>query len=373
METLTSENVHKLLDGIHAIYGLRDLDAFAQNSLAILEQLVPTEASMLARLNTGFTQPQFHFNTPDFGNIFTPEYVDVCQELQPTHPFIQNAPLLLQGGAHTFSDWMTQSDVHHHPGYEGAIKPLGYDDQIGMVICFDASSPYQSEGLFALYNLFLDWGRFTERDRLLLNLFQPHLVQAFQNVLYCQQQQQAIAQFQHTLDQSGIIFLDAVGNVLWITAQAERWLQSYDPTPRTNRQLPDVIQTWVNTQIRQLNTLDQVPTVCVPLRLNQGDRQLVIRLVKDPNQDQYLLILAEEQLQSLLTALQQMGLTDREAQILAAIMHGQEPKAIAQTLQIRPATVRKHLENIYRKLHVQSQTEAVALAIDRLGKNFQFS
>jgi DNA-binding NarL/FixJ family response regulator len=30
-------------------------------------------------------------------------------------------------------------------------------------------------------------------------------------------------------------------------------------------------------------------------------------------------------------------------------------------------TVRKHLENIYRKLDVQSQSEAIAYAIEKLG------
>jgi DNA-binding CsgD family transcriptional regulator len=62
-----------------------------------------------------------------------------------------------------------------------------------------------------------------------------------------------------------------------------------------------------------------------------------------------------------------MGLTSREAEVLVGIMQGQNSQAIAQRLQINVSTVRKHLENIYRKLRVQSQTEAVAKALEQLG------
>lgn len=85
------------------------------------------------------------------------------------------------------------------------------------------------------------------------------------------------------------------------------------------------------------------------MRLRQNNRQLVIRLVKDQDQENYLLLLAEELTSSLLAVLEQSGLTPREAQILAGIVQGKNSSAIAQALQISPGTVRKHLEKIYRK------------------------
>ena len=46
---------------------------------------------------------------------------------------------------------------------------------------------------------------------------------------------------------------------------------------------------------------------------------------------------------------------------------GLEYREIAETLFISPATVRKHIENIYRKLQVNSKSEAVIRALkDRL-------
>ncbi len=146
--------------------------------------------------------------------------------------------------------------------------------------------------------------------------------------------------------------------------QAHQWLQNYLPSIRSFRQLPEPIQAWVDAQLVRLKN-DDFSAVCLPLRLQGGDRQLVIRLVKDQYTDQYLLLLAEEQ--SIAAALATLGLTPRESEVLVAIMQGQNTQTIGQALKINPSTVRKHLENIYRKLRVQSQTEAVAKALERLG------
>jgi DNA-binding CsgD family transcriptional regulator len=95
-------------------------------------------------------------------------------------------------------------------------------------------------------------------------------------------------------------------------------------------------------------------------------KQLVIRLVIESDRDRYLLLL-EEQLLSLLPALNLLGLSSRETEILYWLMRGKDNQAIAQQLDLHGSTVRKHLESIYRKLGVQSRTEAIAQALDKLG------
>ncbi len=56
-------------------------------------------------------------------------------------------------------------------------------------------------------------------------------------------------------------------------------------------------------------------------------------------------------------------LTPREREILGGLVEGNSFKAIADTLFISIETVRFHFRNIYKKLHVHSQSEAVAKAI----------
>jgi len=56
-------------------------------------------------------------------------------------------------------------------------------------------------------------------------------------------------------------------------------------------------------------------------------------------------------------------LTARERDILNGLAGGNSYQALARSLNISTDTVRFHIRNIYRKLHVHSQSEAVAKAL----------
>jgi DNA-binding NarL/FixJ family response regulator len=56
-------------------------------------------------------------------------------------------------------------------------------------------------------------------------------------------------------------------------------------------------------------------------------------------------------------------ITDREQQVLELLSRGFSYRMIGLEISISPETVKKHLKNIYQKLHVQCGPEAVAKAI----------
>jgi DNA-binding NarL/FixJ family response regulator len=56
-------------------------------------------------------------------------------------------------------------------------------------------------------------------------------------------------------------------------------------------------------------------------------------------------------------------LTERETEILAKLCEGHNYNTIAQSLFISGHTVRAHIKNIYRKLHVSSRAEVVKKAM----------
>lgn len=58
-------------------------------------------------------------------------------------------------------------------------------------------------------------------------------------------------------------------------------------------------------------------------------------------------------------------LSAREMDILHAIAEGKNYIAIAEKLFISPHTVRKHMTNIYEKLHVHSKVAAVTMAMNK--------
>jgi DNA-binding CsgD family transcriptional regulator len=57
-----------------------------------------------------------------------------------------------------------------------------------------------------------------------------------------------------------------------------------------------------------------------------------------------------------------LGISDREAQVLALIAQGQTSAGVARNLGISVRTVHKHLEHLYRSLGVSSKGDAVAIA-----------
>lgn len=58
------------------------------------------------------------------------------------------------------------------------------------------------------------------------------------------------------------------------------------------------------------------------------------------------------------------GLTERETELLTQLKNGLTYEEVAANLHISYHTVRKHIENIYRKLQVKNKVEAVKKATD---------
>ena len=56
-------------------------------------------------------------------------------------------------------------------------------------------------------------------------------------------------------------------------------------------------------------------------------------------------------------------LTPKEKEILNHMVQGKSFKMIADAMEIAYETVRTHMKNIYNKLHVNSNTEAVSKAM----------
>lgn len=57
-----------------------------------------------------------------------------------------------------------------------------------------------------------------------------------------------------------------------------------------------------------------------------------------------------------------VNLTEREQQILHQMVSGWDAKRIAVELQVSVLTIRKHIANIYDKLHVNSRAQVISLA-----------
>jgi len=63
-------------------------------------------------------------------------------------------------------------------------------------------------------------------------------------------------------------------------------------------------------------------------------------------------------------AIDALGLTKREIEILECLRRGESNKEIARSLDISPNTVKTHLKSLYQKIGANNRTQAVSQAIE---------
>lgn len=205
------------------------------------------------------------------------------------------------------------------------------------------------------------------RDHCILNLLCPHLMQADDNSPIFSQIQQILIQVKQALDRGGVIIVAIDGQVQFMTQRAEYLLNQYFKT-NISPALPEVLQHWFNHQILQLSCNRDDFSPCLSLNIEKEEQELIVHFIPDPTREQYFLLLKEKEIQSLsIASLELLGLTKREAEVLFWIAKDKSNGNIAKLLVCSEGTVRKHLENIYKKLNVQTRIGAVMFALKRLG------
>jgi DNA-binding CsgD family transcriptional regulator len=367
MEPLSLNDTQNLHQGIQKLYTLCNLDTFGVDALTIINQLIPSDIPTfhVTHVRTRQTSDTF---LPGFPG-FTSEMERVRLQHFDEHPVIHHMPQTLNG-AYKISDFISQKKLYCIEGfYQQFLRLVDVEDQMLFFLPNANSGSWcnlsQTDATLMGFALHRSQRSFTERDRLILNLLRPHLFQAYCNAQHCQQLQQDLSQLQQSLNHLGLVILDTEGQVQFVTPQAVVLLKNYFSKPTGSLQLPDHLWAWIKHQVTCLTKNLDLPKACLPLRIQQAGKQLVIRLVVEQPGDRYLLLL-DEQTPSLLN-LELLGLSPREAEVLYWVMQGKDNKAIAAQLSVSKSTVRKHLESIYCKLGIQSRTEAIAQALEKLG------
>jgi DNA-binding CsgD family transcriptional regulator len=369
METLQSDDLLKLHQGIQQLYTLRDLDTFKVDALQIVDRLVPSDIPIFNSVNFQVSQTKDTYLPSNFPAL-TSKLQSIKVKYLGEHPFMQNLPQIMNGAC-KISDFVSRSELHALEGiYQQFLRLLDTEDQMILLlsppetnICLQQVSSDK-----IIYGLTLNRDRrsFTESDRSILNLLRPHLSQAYENVVRCDRLQQELNEVRQSLNCLGAIGLDDEGRIKSIAPQAIVWLKTYFTKPTSTLQLPDRLQSWVKYRIDTLIQDSALPDAHLTLKIQKADRELIIRLVIDSARSQYLLLLEERSIASI-DALIALGLSQRETEVLLLLMQGKDNKAIATQLSIHHGTVRKHLEHIYNKWGVNSRTEAIAHALAKLG------
>jgi DNA-binding CsgD family transcriptional regulator len=224
------------------------------------------------------------------------------------------------------SDFLTLGGLRRTRIYADWFRPPGIEHELNVAI---PSPPWHTK------TFLFDRQRrdFSERDRLVLDLLQPHFGRLWRAAYTRRRLRAAISGLDWTSEDNsrGVILLAADGRIEFASPAARRIVREFfgaghdaDPPPALAR--------WLESGSP---TLEQ--------RLS--DRRLTV------DRSGTALLLEETR--------EELGLTPRERQILAWVARGKTNPEVAEILWVAPSTVRKHLENVYAKLGVRTRTEAV--------------
>ncbi|MCF7687298.1 MAG: response regulator [Cephaloticoccus sp.] len=143
----------------------------------------------------------------------------------------------------------------------------------------------------------------------------------------------------HSLDLA-VVLVDDSNRIVFSSRLADALLHKYFPSFDRNR-IPDDLET--------------------------GDSGLLVRHFSDGDRrDLRMLIMEESTLVSGPGALMSLGLTSREAEVLYWIAQGKSNPDVATIIETSVRTVHKHVENIFRKLGLETRNAAALTALEVL-------
>jgi DNA-binding CsgD family transcriptional regulator len=180
--------------------------------------------------------------------------------------------------------------------------------------------------------------------------------------------QEQLIQLNQATEEVGLIALSIDCKVEWITQKADELLHKYCPLLKLPNLLPDIVQRWINNQIDLLTKSSEILSPLRPLCLEQNGNKLTVKLSYYAAIGRVYLLLEETQPNSFsLKYLEMLGLTKREAEVLFWVAKDRNTDEISKQLGMSDRTVKKHLENIYRKFGVSTRLGAVMYAFQKLG------
>jgi DNA-binding CsgD family transcriptional regulator len=174
------------------------------------------------------------------------------------------------------------------------------------------------------------------------------------------------------------IVLTVSGEIQLVSKAAANLLDRYFEGECLNScHLPDPLKTWVEKQLPILQQSESI-AASQSWQIAKNGRNLSIDLFCDFATEQHWLICCEHSIldrtgkryananeYSPVPHFQSIGLSKREAEILALVAAGKTNLQISQQLTISVKTVKKHVEHIFRKLNANSRIDAVNKALQQ--------
>lgn len=346
MAELTSRDIRAVLDLVGEAHHADDLAMFREHVLPSIRTLVPAD---YASYNEVWEDGRVG------ATLVAPDLPDWAYESWAVYahqnPLVRHYRRTRDGRAYRFSDVIDRAEYQRLELYRLLYARLGVEYQVAVAM---AAPPALVIGLV------LSRGDqdFSERDRQLLNLARPHLIQAYRNVETRERLRGLVGALARGLDDGGeaAVVVDRHGRVEFLNrGGAAAVTEATGVAPALGVTLPPPLNEWLAAGATETGSL----------LLDRGGRRYVARCIAE---DAMRILLFQSASRSVSRqVLQALGLTEREAEVLQGMMRGLSTVEMAARMQISRATVYKHTERIFGKLGVHDRVEAVAVAWAAVG------
>jgi DNA-binding CsgD family transcriptional regulator len=343
MVVVSADDLAEILTAVHRLNAVPELAAFPAVATSELRRVIASEIVSYNEVDPSVPRAVAHVDPEESWQpeVHGPQW----ERYSAQHPMLVHLLRTGDGSARRISDFCTSAEFHRLDLYQRFYRELGVEYQLSCTL----PAPEPLVIALALSRAHRDY---SERDRTVLNLLRPHMIQAYWNAAVRDHLRSALASMQRAFETRGwgvALTHDDVVEVL--TPDVADWLSSY-----VDR---DDFQTWIARE----RDASRRGVLARPLVETRDGRRLIVRFtpgVEGPD----VLLFDERPTDDGSAALQRLGLRPREAEVLLLASRGLRNTDIAQELRISPSTVKHHLERIYLKLGVHNRTEATALALE---------
>lgn len=356
MEQPKLHDLRRALDLFRGIYETNDFESFVARLLAALPKLVDSEVTSYNRMRFAEAQSE-NWVAPK--EVNTPARARAWERVMHEHPNAIHYRRTDETRALRVSDFLSSRQFRSMALYNEFYRDFGVEDCL--TLAFPRLSLAGEAG--ALTGIGLHRGsRFSEYEKSMIEYLGPHLCQAYFNALAVDRLIEDTALYDRALACAGraIVALQPDRRMRLSSAFARKLMKDYFGASAAGDRLPEAVELWVRRHEAGLRQQVELPVPRRPLVIDRSGKRLTIRLVSEAGQS---ILMFEEQRASLeLSSLVSLGLTGREAQVLATVAGGKTLQETADALGISPRTAQTHLHTIYRKLNVKNRAAAVAAA-----------
>ena len=353
MEALTVRDQRGLLDCLREIHAERDAERFPMVLLASLARVIPSTYSVFQEIDLPDVSLGRVVQWP--GELVQPWETGYFEaHVRRDHPVPSHYARSPRSGARRLSDFLTQRQYHRTGLYAECYRRLGVEHQM-------MTTMMRRLPIFVIMNR--DMPDFSTRERRLLDLVRPHAEVALRNAEAFSGVRRRLHEAERALDASerGLVVVDGRGRVRMRSDRARIWEHGWFGRPRPANRLAGSLGAWMSACLPRVVRSDgaEPPT---PLVVQRGTERMVVRLLPDPTRGEHVVLMEVQRLVPADGALDALGLSRRETDVLQWVALGKTNAEIAGILGVSARTVQKHLEHVFDKLGVETRTAAARRA-----------